>query len=82
METNNNLPTEKQMESCAVSTMRRMIEKYSDKTGIPFEDAFFQFTQSYVYTALFDYKTGIWMEGPDYLMDLYEESLSSTADAV
>jgi hypothetical protein len=77
METNNNSTPERQMESCAVSTMRRMIEKYSDKKGIPFEDAFFQFTQSYIYTALFDYQTGIWMEGPDYLMALYEESLSS-----
>lgn len=79
METNDNLPNERQMESCAISNMRRMIEKYSDKTGIPFEDAFFQFTNSYVYTALFDYETCIWMEGPDYLMDLYEEALSSAA---
>lgn len=79
---NNKPANEKQMESCAISTMRRMIEKYSNKTGITFEDAFFQFTQSYVYTALFDYETGIWLEGPDYLMDLYEESLASTTTAV
>ena len=69
------------MESCAISTIRHMIEKYAEKPGIPFEDAFFQFTQSYIYDALFDYETGIWMEGPDYLMDLYEESLSSPAPA-
>jgi hypothetical protein len=74
METTTDRVTEQQMESCAVSTMRRMIEKYSEQTEIPFEDAFFQFTQSYVYTALFDYETGIWMEGPDYLMDLYKEA--------
>lgn len=78
MEINSNSTTETQMESCAVSTMRRMIEKYSDKTGVPFEDAFFQFTNSYVYTALFNYETGIWMECPDYLMDLYEEALAVT----
>ncbi len=57
--------------------MRRMIEKYSDKNRIPFEEAFFQFTKSRIYSALFDYATGIWMEGPDYLMALYEESLSA-----
>jgi hypothetical protein len=78
METNPNSTTETQMESCAVSTMRRMIEKYSEKTGSSFENVFFQFTQSYVYTALFDYETGIWMEGPDYLMALYEDALSFT----
>ena len=69
--------TEKQMESCAVSTMRRMIEKYAEKTGVPFEDAFFRFTKSCIYDALFDYETGIWMEGPDYLMGLYEEALEA-----
>lgn len=82
MEINTNHATESQKESCAVSTMRRMIEKYSEKYGIPFEDVFFNFTKSYVYAALFDYETGIWMEGPDYLMDLFEESLSSPAVAV
>ena len=69
--------TEKQMESCAVSTMRRMIEKYAEKTGVPFEDAFFRFTKSCIYDALFDYETEIWMEGPDYLMGLYEELLAA-----
>lgn len=78
MEMQNNVTTEKQMESCAVSTMRRMIEKYSEKKSIPFEDAFFQFTNSYVYDALFDFDTGIWMEGPDYLMGLYEDALQSS----
>lgn len=73
----NNVITEKQMETCAVSTMRRMIEKYSEKMSIPFEDAFFQFTNSCVYNALFDFETGIWMEGPDYLMALYEDALQS-----
>ena len=71
--------TEKQMESCAVSTMRRMIEKYAEKTGVPFEDAFFHFTKSCIYDALFDYETEIWMEGPDYLMGLYEEALEAEA---
>lgn len=78
MEVTANLVTEKQMESCAISTMRRMIEKFSAKHSVPFDSAFFQFTKSYAYEALFDYETGIWMEGPDYLMDLYEEALENT----
>lgn len=77
MEMLNNPVTESQMESCAISTMRRMIEKYSAKKGIPFEEAFFQFTNSYIYDALFDYETGIWTEGPDYLMNLYEDALNT-----
>ena len=77
MEISNNPVTESQMESCAISTMRRMIEKYSEKNFIPFEEAFFQFTNSYIYDALFDYETGIWMEGPDYLMNLYEDALNN-----
>ncbi len=72
--------TERQMESCAISTMRRMIEKYSEKESIPFDKAFFQFTKSYIYDALFDFSTGIWMEGPDYLMALYEEALESSVE--
>lgn len=71
----NNITTEKQMETCAISTMRRMVEKYAEKTAVPFEEAFFRFTNSCIYEALFDFETGIWMEGPDYLMALYEETL-------
>ena len=53
-----------------------MIEKYSEKNNIPFEDAFFDFTKSPIYELLFDYESGVWREGPDYLMALYEEVLS------
>ena len=74
----NNVITEKQMEACAISTMRRMVEKYAEKKSISFEDAFFQFANSYVYEALFDFETHIWMEGPDYLMALYEEALQAS----
>lgn len=69
----NNFITERQKETCAVNTMRRMVEKYSEKNNIPFEDAFFDFTKSPIYELLFDYESGVWREGPDYLMALYEE---------
>lgn len=66
---------DKQKEACAITNMRRMIEKYSEKTGKTFEDVFFQFANSSVYEALFDYDTEIWKEGPDYLMALFEDVL-------
>lgn len=53
-----------------------MLEKYSEKEKIPFEQAFFLFTNSNAYKALFDYETGIWSEGPDYLMDFFETVLN------
>lgn len=64
---------DRQKESMALSTMRLMLQKYSEKMNISFDDAFYKFTRSRVYEALFDYETEIWKEGPDYLMALFEE---------
>lgn len=36
-----------------------------------------QFAESNTYEMLFDFDTAVWKEGPDYLLDLYEEELSS-----
>lgn len=71
--------SDKEKEYCAVSTMRRMIEKYADKSGISFDEAMLLFTNSSVYEALFDYMTNIWREGPDYLMGLFEDALKDSA---
>ena len=56
--------------------MRLMLQQYSEKHHIPFDDAFFQFSTSAAYPALFDYETEIWKEGPDYLMDIFTEALA------
>ena len=66
--------TTAQKEYCAVSTMRRLLEKYSREKGIEFKDALVQFANSVVYSALFDYDTGLWMEGPDYLRDTWDKN--------
>lgn len=71
------LVTEKQKEYCAVTVMRRMIEKYAKQNGISFEDMMYAFSESSVYEALFDFETDIWKEGPDYLIALYEEEIAS-----
>ena len=63
-----------QREACAVSVMRTMLEDYSKDTGIPFNEAFFQFAESPAYKTLFDYSTGLWMEGPDYLRNVFEDT--------
>jgi hypothetical protein len=56
--------------------MRSMLEDYTAQTGSSFEDAFFRFARSPAYSMLFDYSTGLWKEGPDYLRGIFEETLS------
>lgn len=75
----NNLDSQ-QKELCAVAVMRSMLEDYSIEKGIAFEDAFFKFASSSAYQMLFDYSTGLWMEGPDYLRDIFEKIISKTKD--
>jgi hypothetical protein len=65
-----------QKELCAVAAMRSMLEDYSAETGLSFDDAFFRFASSRAYEMLFDYSTGLWMEGPDYLRGIFEEAES------
>lgn len=42
--------------------------------------AMLQFGKSSTYESLFDFDTAIWKEGPDYVMELYEEELQSKPD--
>ena len=65
---------EKLKEFGAVVLMQMMAEKYAKKHNITFNEALGQFTSSKVYDALFDYDgTGLWKEGPSYLLNFYEE---------
>lgn len=64
-----------QKESLALTTMRLMLQQYAEQHQIPFDEAFFSFSNSPAYSALFDYETEIWKEGPEYLKNLFEESL-------
>jgi len=65
-----------QKESLALTTMRLMLQQYSENHHISFDDAFFLFSTSAAYQALFDYETELWKEGPAYLMSIFEEALS------
>lgn len=64
--------TDSQKESCAVDLMRETVEELSLRDGISYEDALLHFTSSKIYDALFDYDTGIWREGADYIISLYD----------
>lgn len=68
--------TDAQKEACAVSVMRTMLEDYSAQRGIPFESALEQFAASRCYEMLFDFDTGLWAEGPDYLASVFADSSS------
>lgn len=74
MEMQDNMVTAEQKEFCALTTMRTMLEQYSLKKHISFEDALLAFSKTYAYDALFDFETGIWKEGPDYLASIFEEA--------
>ena len=65
-----------QKKICAILVMRSMLEDYSEEYGISFEEAFFKFVFSKVYDMLFDYSTGLWKEGPDYLRDTFDSVAS------
>lgn len=67
--------SEKRKNACAVNLMRNMLIKYSMKYGISFESAMIQFAESSTYGMLFDFDTAIWKEGPDYLLELYEDEM-------
>lgn len=62
----------KQKEACAVITMRTMVEKLAQRDSLGYDEALFHFADSPIYNALFDFETSIWMEGPEYLLSLYD----------
>ncbi len=64
-----------QKELCAITVMRSMLEDYCTEKNVSFDDAFFKFISSRTYSMLFDFSTGLWMEGPDYLRDTFESLL-------
>lgn len=72
MAISNHEMTNDQREACAIVTMRDTIGSLAQREKISYEDAMIKFTNSRVYDALFDYDTGIWREGSDHLLYLYD----------
>lgn len=69
-----------QKELCAITVMRMMLEDYSIKKGILFEEALCQFAASPTYMMLFDFSTGLWREGPDYLCDTFVQDMKKETE--
>ncbi len=67
--------TDREKELCAVSTLRRAVEIYSDRNNVPYDEAFLDFASSNTYKVIFDFDTGVWKEGPEYFLALYEEEI-------
>lgn len=70
-----NLITDNQRESCSVLVMQKLLEKYSEKHNVSFDEAFSIFAKSQIYNQLFNYETRLWTEGPDYLLKLFEDNI-------
>ncbi len=68
-----NQVTDTQREYAALTTMRVMLDDYAKRHQIPFDKALHLFTTSIAYEALFDYETGLWREGPDYLHGFWKK---------
>ena len=58
------------MKACADMTLANAIEDLSRETHIPLEEARNKVLESRAYECLYDFDTGMWMEGPDYFRDL------------
>lgn len=65
--------SEKQKNAAAIMLMQRVLEKYSEKNSISLDEALTWFSSTPVYNALFEYETGLWKEGPDYILDIIEK---------
>ena len=53
-----------------------MLEAYSQKHHISFDSALHGFTKSRTYEALYNFDTKLFREGPDYLLEWYENELA------
>ncbi len=58
-------------EYTALTVMRMMLNDHARRACITFDEAMHAFTTSTAYEALFDYDTGLWKEGPDYLFHFW-----------
>lgn len=66
-----NTVTDSQREYTALTTMRLMLDDFAKDENITFDESMRRFTTSTAYIALFDYETGLWKEGPDYLRSFW-----------
>ncbi len=73
-----NQVTDTLREHTALTVMRLMLNDYAQQSGVSFDEAMQAFTMSPAYEALFDYDTGLWKEGPDYLCQFWMKCQEET----
>lgn len=62
--------TYEKMKACADMTLANAIEDLAEEEHITIEEARDKAIESKAYQCLYDFETGVWMEGPDYFRDL------------
>ncbi|MFA6938367.1 MAG: hypothetical protein WCQ67_09070 [Treponema sp.] len=67
------MTSDKEKEYTARTTMKLMIEKYAKKNSLSYEDSLLEFCSTPVYNLLFDFSSGLWTQGPDYLLCTFEK---------
>ena len=60
------------MAACADMTLTNAIEDMAKEEHITIDEARSRLLESKTYECLYDFDTGMWMEGPDYLRDTYK----------
>lgn len=59
------------MTACADMTLANAIEDMAEEEHITIEEARNRILESKTYECLYNFDTGMWMEGPDYFRDTY-----------
>ena len=66
------------IENSIIFLTQQMLDMYSKKHGISFDQALDKFSRSKTYLGLYDLDTGIFREGPRYLLDFFEAEIART----
>lgn len=65
--------TYEKMKACADMTLANAIEDMARYDKISLEEARNIIIESKAYDCLYNFETGMWMEGPDYLRDIVKK---------
>ena len=65
---------------CADTTLRLAIEIAAKETGQQYQDIFRDIVNSPAYDALYDESTGLWGDGPGYLLDYWRRVLTAKTE--
>ena len=64
--------TEENREAAMQMLGAMVVEELALESGMSTEEAFKEFRKSKTFAVLFDPETGLWLNGPDYIVDEYK----------